>query len=41
VHSLAVDVRTHGVYAPEQEEGRRGVARLIGFDAAPAAGEKP
>lgn len=30
VHSLAVDTRTHRVYAPEQEEGGRGVARLIG-----------
>jgi hypothetical protein len=37
VHSLAVDVRTHRIYAPEQEEGGRGVARLIVFDAAPAS----
>ena len=37
VHSLAVDVRTHRVYAPEQQEGGRGVARLMVFDAAPAS----
>ena len=33
VHSLAVDVRTHRVYAPEQEEQGRGVARMLVFDA--------
>lgn len=42
VHSLAVDIRTHRLYAPEQEEDGRGVARLIVFEAAPAlAIEKP
>jgi YVTN family beta-propeller protein len=33
VHSLAVDVRTHRVYAPEQEEDGRGVARMLIFEA--------
>jgi YVTN family beta-propeller protein len=33
VHSLAVDVRTHRVYAPEQEEDGRGVARMVIFEA--------
>jgi YVTN family beta-propeller protein len=33
VHSLAVDVRTHRVYAPEQEEDGHGVARLLIFEA--------
>jgi YVTN family beta-propeller protein len=36
VHSLAVDVRTHRVYAPEQEEGGRGVARMLVFEAVSA-----
>jgi hypothetical protein len=34
VHSLAVDVRTHRVYVPEQEENGRGVARMLIFEAA-------
>jgi len=38
VHSLAVDVRTHRVYAPEQEEDGKAVARMVVFDAAPALG---
>jgi YVTN family beta-propeller protein len=33
VHSLAVDTRTHRVYAPAQEEEGRGVARMLVFDA--------
>lgn len=33
VHSLAVDVRTHCVYAPEEREGGQPVARMIVFDA--------
>jgi DNA-binding beta-propeller fold protein YncE len=33
VHSLAVDTRTHRVYAPEQEEDGRPVARLIVYEA--------
>jgi DNA-binding beta-propeller fold protein YncE len=33
VHSLAVDVDTHRVYAPEQEEGGRPVSRMIVYDA--------
>jgi DNA-binding beta-propeller fold protein YncE len=37
VHSLAADMKTHRVYAPEQEEGGRGVARLAVFEAAPAS----
>lgn len=32
VHSLAVDRRTHRVYAPEQEENGHGVARMVVFD---------
>src|SRR5262249_20297653 len=33
VHSLAVDVLTHRVYAPEQEEGGKPVSRMIVYDA--------
>jgi DNA-binding beta-propeller fold protein YncE len=33
VHSLAVDVRTHRVYAPEQEEGGKPVARMVVYEA--------
>jgi hypothetical protein len=34
VHSLAVDVETHRVYAPEEEEEQgRPVARMVIFDA--------
>ena len=33
VHSLAVDPATHRVYAPEQEEGGRPVARMVVYDA--------
>ncbi|HEV2177007.1 MAG TPA: YncE family protein [Terriglobia bacterium] len=33
VHSLAVDVSTHRVYAPEQEEDGRPVARMVVYDA--------
>ena len=32
VHSLAVDVKTHRVYAPEEEEQGRPVARMVVFD---------
>jgi DNA-binding beta-propeller fold protein YncE len=32
VHSLAVDIRTHRVYAPEQEENGRPVARIIVYE---------
>lgn len=35
VHSLAVDVRTHRVYAPEQEEDGKPVARMIVYAATP------
>jgi len=42
VHSLAVDIRTHRVYAPEQEEDGHGVARMLIFDAVlPSGGQKP
>ena len=42
VHTLAVDIRTHRVYAPEQEENGRGVARMLIFDAVlPTATQKP
>jgi len=40
VHSLAVDLRTHRVYAPEEQEGGQPVARMVIFEAisgAPAA----
>jgi YVTN family beta-propeller protein len=41
VHSLAVDIRTHRVYAPEQEEDGHGVARMLVFDAvSPSAVQK-
>jgi DNA-binding beta-propeller fold protein YncE len=33
VHSLAVDERTHRVYAPEQEENGKPAARMIVFEA--------
>ncbi|MGI8745129.1 MAG: hypothetical protein ACR2NN_21670 [Bryobacteraceae bacterium] len=33
VHSLAVDIETHRVYAPEQEENGKPVARMIVFEA--------
>jgi DNA-binding beta-propeller fold protein YncE len=33
VHSLAVDTATHRVYAPEQQENGRPVARMIVYDA--------
>jgi hypothetical protein len=33
VHSLAVDARTHRVYAPEQEEDGQGVAHMLVFEA--------
>src|SRR5215813_5992369 len=33
VHSLAIDLNTHKVYAPEQEENGSPVARIVIFDA--------
>src|SRR5438067_10822845 len=33
VHSLAVDPETHRVYAPEQEEDGKAVARMVVYDA--------
>ena len=33
VHSLAIDLETHRVYAPEQEENGKPVARMIVFEA--------
>ena len=33
VHSLAVDVKTHRVYTPEQEEDGKPVARMVVYDA--------
>ena len=33
VHSLAVDVKTHRVYTPEQEEDHKPVARMVVYDA--------
>jgi len=35
VHSLAVDVATHRVYAPEQEEKGKPVARMVVYEAVP------
>lgn len=35
VHSLAVDPKTHRVYAPEQEEDGKPVARMIVYEAVP------
>jgi len=36
VHSLAVDVSSHRIYAPEQEEDGRPVARMIVYEAVTA-----
>jgi DNA-binding beta-propeller fold protein YncE len=33
VHSLAVDAKTHRVYAPEQEEDGKPVARMVVYEA--------
>src|SRR5919198_2655005 len=33
IHSLAVDVQTHRVYAPEEQEHGQAVARMVIFDA--------
>jgi hypothetical protein len=33
VHSLAVDLDSHRVYAPEQEADGKGVARMVVYDA--------
>jgi DNA-binding beta-propeller fold protein YncE len=33
VHSLAIDLSTHRLYAPEQEENHKPVARMIVYDA--------
>jgi DNA-binding beta-propeller fold protein YncE len=33
VHSLAVDAETHRVYAPEEEEGGKPVARMVVYEA--------
>ena len=35
VHSLAVDPATHRVYAPEEQENGRPVARMVVYDAVP------
>jgi len=35
VHSLVVDVRTHRVYAPAEQESGRAVAKMLVFDATP------
>ena len=36
VHSLVVDVRTHRVYAPAEEQDGRPVARMLVFEAVPS-----
>ena len=33
VHSLAVDLETHRVYAPEQEENGKPVAKMVVYEA--------
>src|SRR5262249_41654633 len=37
VHSLAVDMETHRVYAPEEQEQGRPVARIVVFEAVTGA----
>ena len=37
VHSLVVDVKTHRVYAPAEEENGRPVAKMLVFEAIPGA----
>jgi len=37
VHSLGVDVKTHRVYAPAEEENGRPVAKMLVFEAIPGA----
>ena len=41
VHSLAVDTLTHRVYAPEQEENGKPVARMIIYESIERAPKKP
>jgi len=41
VHSLAVDLATHRVYAPEQEERGQPVARMVVYEAVTSTGSKP
>jgi DNA-binding beta-propeller fold protein YncE len=41
VHSLAVDLETHRIYAPEEQEQGRPVARIAVFEAVAAAPAKP
>jgi DNA-binding beta-propeller fold protein YncE len=41
MHSLAVDVATHRVYAPEQEERGQPVARMVVYEAVTTTGGKP
>jgi hypothetical protein len=33
VHTLAVDIQTHRVYAPEQQENGRPVSRMLIYEA--------
>jgi len=40
VHSLAVDTATHRVYAPEQQEDGRPVARMVVYDAVKPAQQR-
>jgi DNA-binding beta-propeller fold protein YncE len=41
VHSIAVDTATHRVYAPEQEEDGKPVARMVVYEAITADRSKP
>jgi len=41
VHSLAVDLATHRVYAPEQEERGQPVARMVVYEALASTRSKP
>jgi hypothetical protein len=35
VHTLAVDLETHRIYTPEQEEDGKPVARMVVYEAVP------
>jgi len=40
VHSLAVDINTHRVYTPEQQEDGKPAARMVVYEAVPAATDR-
>lgn len=41
VHSLAVDLKTHQVYTPEQEVDGKPVAKMVAYEAITSSGSKP